>query len=197
MKPTQLLAILLLAIACPLAAAQAQNVYTVTPASPQPDAAALKPGLSVKYAYPGDVKSLHEAEGWRSYGPKAGPPLIGFDYADTLPEEKALTSDSVNYVVAFINGYMKFDKPGAYQLEFHSNDGLRVKISGVQVFEYDGRHPCEPGQRATVQVPEAGWYPVEALFFQRVGTSCMLLNWAPPGEAWDWAPLEIYGYIEE
>ena len=173
MKPTQLLAILLLAIACPLAAAQAQNVYTVTPASPQPDAAALKPGLSVKYAYPGDVKSLHEAEGWRSYGPKAGPPLIGFDYADTLPEEKALTSDSVNYVVAFINGYMK------------------------QVFEYDGRHPCEPGQRATVQVPEAGWYPVEALFFQRVGTSCMLLNWAPPGEAWDWAPLEIYGYIEE
>ena len=190
-------AALLLCLAWPLMSAQAQSPIALMPADPQPDAAAIKPGLAVKYAYPGDIKSLYEAEGWRKYKLKAGPPLVGFDYPDTLPEEKALTSDSVNYVVAFINGYMRFDKPGSYQLEFHSNDGLRVKISGKQVFEYDGRHPCEPGQRATVQVPEAGWYPVEAVYFQRLGTSCMLLNWAPPGQAWDWAPLDIYGYLPQ
>lgn len=195
MKPRLLLAALLLVVACPMAVAQAQNSYKLTPADPQPDEAALKPGLAVKYAYPGDVKSLHEAESWRNYELKPGPPLIGFDYADTLPEEKALTSDSVEFVVAFIDGYIKFDQPGPYQLEFHSNDGLRVKISGQQVFEYDGRHPCEPGKRVTVEIPQAGWYPVEALFFQRSGTSCMLLNWAPPGQAWDWAPLEIYGHM--
>lgn len=197
MTLTKLFAAAVLILACQVGAAQAQKVYNLTPADPQPDESRIKPGLAVKYSYPADVKSLGEAESWRSHGPKAGPPLIGFDYPDTLPEEKALTSDSVQFVIAFINGYMKFDKPGIYQLEFHSNDGLRVSISGQKVFEYDGRHPCEPGERASVNVPEPGWYPVEALFFQRVGTSCMLLNWAPPGEAWDWAPLEIYGYVEE
>lgn len=195
MKLRHVLAAAMLAVACQWGSAMAQKVYTLSPADPQPDEAQIEPGLTVKYAYPGDVKSLYEAEGWRDYDLKAGPPLIGFDYPDTLPDEKTLTSDSVHYVVAFIDGYMKFEKPGTYQLEFHSNDGLRVKISGVQVFEYDGRHPCEPGERASVEVPVAGWYPVEALYFQRVGTSCMLLNWAPPGEAWDWAPLEIYGHI--
>lgn len=195
MTLTRLLAAALFAVACLWGSAQAQQVYNLTPANPQPDEAQIKAGLAVKYSYPGDIKTLFEAEGWRSHGPKAGPPLIGFDYPDTLPDEKALTSDSVQFVVAFIDGYMKFDKPGTYQLEFHSNDGLRVKISGQQVFEFDGRHPCQPGERASVNVPEPGWYPVEALYFQRVGTSCLLLNWAPPGEEWDWAPLEIYGYV--
>ena len=135
-------AILLFSLLLPASAAFAQGAIALTPADPQPDASAIKPGLSVIYAYPGDVKSLHQAESWRDYDTKPGPPLIGFDYPDTLPEEKALTSDSVHYVVAFIDGFIRFDKPGAYQLEFHSNDGLRVKISGQQVFEYDGRHPC-------------------------------------------------------
>lgn len=177
------------------AAAAFAGPTALTPASPQPDAAALKPGLGVVYAYPPEVRTLDQAKSWLPYGTEPGPPLIGFDYIDTAPGENALTSNRAEYVVASITGFIRFDKPGTYRLEFQSNDGLDVFIGGAHVYRYDGRHPCESSGWVEVSAPEAGWYPLEALFFQRLNTSCLLMQWEPPGEATEWTPNDAFAHI--
>lgn len=178
--------------------AAAADVHRLTPANPQPDASALKPGAYVEYIYR-EAKSLHEANSWLGYGDlkKPGPPLQGFTYEDSKLGENVLTADADEMVIASINGYLNFPEPGTYKLTFWSNDGLRVSIGGVEVYEHDGRHPCETLDPATVEVPEAGWYAVEALFFQRLNTACLVLEWQKPGESgdtWTVVPAEAYAH---
>lgn len=168
---------------------------TLTPADPQPDEAALVEGLAVDYAYPPDVKTLREAEDWLGYGTEPGEPLIGFDYPDTEEGEIVLTSKNTVYVVANINGYLRFDEPGIYELDFLSNDGLKVTIGGQEVAFFDGRHPCENAGVTQVNAPSAGWYDLNALYFQRLGTACLLAEWTPPGGSLDWIPNENTAYL--
>lgn len=177
-----------------LAGAALAGPVAIRPAAEQPAAAELRPGLAVTYAFPTDVRSLYDAEQSRNYRPTKGKPLVGFDYPDTASGENALTSDQAEKVVAYISGLMRFEKAGVYRLSFQSNDGLRVILGGAQVYEHDGRHACVNSYTAEVSVPEPGWYPVEALWFQRLSTSCLLLRWQPPGGAEDWAPNAIFAH---
>lgn len=184
------LAVLLLLWA-PMALGQARLV----PADPQPDAAALRPGLGVEYVYPADVKRLSDANGWNEHYRKPGPALVGFDYPDTSPGERTLTSDVAERVIAFIDGYIRFDRPGVWRLEFWSNDGLQVRIGGVEVYKHDLRHPCETLGWQEFTVPEAGWYEVEAVYFQRLNTACMMMKWQAPGEGGlSWTPQDVYAH---
>jgi len=164
------------------------------PANPQPDASKLKQGLAVSYAYPGDVKDLAGARAALKKGAKRGMPLVGFDYPDTLKGEMALTSTKAFQVVAGIKGFIRFDKVGVYKINFQSNDGLRVVIGGQRVALFDGRHPCESTQKRSVEVPVAGWYELDAVYFQRLGTSCLLMEWTPPGGEQDWVPNDAVAY---
>ena len=159
------------------------------PADPQPSG--LKSGLSVKYAYPLDVKNLNQAERYLKKG-KAGEPLSGLDYRDTGPGEKALTSTQVENVAAAISGYVKFDSPGTYTVDFLTNDGLDARIGGQTVGYFDGRQACRETEAVEVEVPQAGWYPIEITYFQRVGTSCLHMR-AGVGEP-DWMPNTAFGY---
>lgn len=159
------------------------------PANPQPSG--LKSGLAVKYAYPMDVKSLNQAERYLKKG-KPGTPLKGLDYRDTAQNEKALTSKQIEHVAAAISGYVKFDSPGTYTIDFLTNDGLDARIGGQQVGYFDGRQACQETRAVQVEVPQAGWYPLEITYFQRVGTSCLLMR-AGKG-APDWMPDSAFGY---
>ena len=162
----------------------------LAPADPQPEG--LEEGLGVAYAYPRDVRLLVEAERYRDEA-EPGKPLIGFDYIDTGGE--ALTSGERQQVVAFIEGYVRFDQAGLWKMQWHSNDGLEVRIGGEQVYRHDGRHGCETlGWKAEFEVPEPGWYPLEATWFQRLGTSCLLMEWAPPGGEMGWTPNAATGF---
>lgn len=167
----------------------------LTPADPQPNADALTEGLAVAYAFPPDVKSLRDAEYFAKEA-KPGEPLIGFDYIDTEDGEPVMTSSQSIQVVAKISGFLKFDAPGVYEVDFISNDGLRVHIGGQEVSEFDGRHPCENAGITQVEAPVAGWYPLEALYFQRVGTACLLAEWTPPGGELDWIPNENTAHLK-
>ena len=167
----------------------------LTPADPQPAADALAEGLAVSYAFPPDVKSLRDAEYFAKEA-KSGEPLLGFDYIDTEEGEPTLTSGQSIQVVAKISGFLKFDAPGVYEVDFISNDGLRVHIGGQEVSEFDGRHPCENAGVVQVEAPVAGWYPLEALYFQRKGTACLLAEWTPPGGELDWIPNENTAYLK-
>lgn len=177
------------------AAVATANPIKLTPADPQPAADALAEGLAVAYAYPADVKTLRDAE---YYAKEAKPaePLIGFDYIDTEDGEMVMTSAQSIQVVAKITGFLKFDAPGVYEVDFISNDGLRVHIGGQQVSEFDGRHPCENAGVTQVEAPVAGWYPLEALYFQRVGSACLLAEWTPPGGELDWIPNENTAHLK-
>lgn len=174
--------------------AAAREPIPLTPARPQPEAASLLPGLAVTYAYPHDVQWLSDAQGALRFGAEPGPPLVGFDYVDTAPGEKALTSKRAEHVAARIEGYVRFDRPGVWHLAFHSNDGLSVTIGGREVYRHDGRHPCETRGWEAVSVPEPGWYRLEAIWFQRLSTSCLLAEWQGPDGKKGWIPNEVFAH---
>ena len=178
-----------LALMCATAVAAGPKV--LQPASPQPSG--LKPGLNVKYAYPGDVRHLRAAEQALEKGAEQGPPLTGLDYRDTNVGEPALTSKRAEKVAAEITGYVKFDAPGVYKIDFLSNDGLKAVIGGQVVAKHDERTPCGPTFQEEVQVPKAGWYPVHMIFFQRLNTSCLHMRMAPKGKRVTWVPDSAFG----
>ena len=174
------------------ASAAAADPLPLTPASPQP--AGLSSGLSVIYAYPGsDIKSLADATAALNAAPKAGKPLTGLDYSDTSPGQVTLTSDRVENVAARITGYVKFDAAGSYDIEFLTNDGLDARIGGQRVGHFDGRQACGSTRVIEVSVPEPGWYPVDILYFQRLGTSCLHMKWGPLDGKRTWTPDEVFG----
>lgn len=188
----RLLAAAIFAVLAGAWAAAAEPVR-LSPAEPQPES--LEDGLQVRYAYPPDVRYLSEAERWRDRAQYPSEPLVGFDYPDTERGDPALTSPAATKVVAFIEGFIRFPEAGTWRVQFHSNDGLRVRIGGVEVYEHDGRHTCQThGWERELIVPEAGWYPVEALYFQRFQTSCLLMEWAPPGQEMQWTPNDVFGH---
>lgn len=159
------------------------------PANPQPTG--LKPGLAVEYAYPPDVKTLNQAErALKRASP--GTPLKGLDYRDTADGDLTLTSTQAHHVVAGISGYVKFDSPGVYNIDFLTNDGLEAYIGGQQVGYHNRRVPCFETQEVQVEVPQAGWYELKATYFQRVGTSCLHMR-AGKGSP-DWMPNSAFGY---
>lgn len=166
----------------------------LTPANPQPSRAQLTQGLQVSYATAMDIKALNQAESAIKRWGKPGKPLRGLDYADTQPGENALTSQHSQKVAAQINGYIHFDRAGVYDIDFVTNDGVRARIGGQRVGYFDGRQTCQATVTQTVQVPQAGWYEVDILWFQRLQTSCLNMRWGPEGSKLKWVPNSAFGY---
>lgn len=149
---------------------------TLSPADPQPSAGSLSAGLAVSYAYPSDVRTLEDANGALRKA-KKGPPLKGLSYVDNREGDDTLTSRSSKKVAAAISGYIKFDAAGTFEIDVISNDGVAVSIGGQPVALYDEIHACEPAGVQEVVVPVAGWYEIEATYFQRKGTACLMMDW--------------------
>ena len=166
----------------------------LTPANPQPGG--LKSGLSVAYGYAPSgqhIKSLADASAVLNAGAKGGKPLRGLDYRDTNKGENTLTSERAENVAASIQGYIRFDKPGVYDIDFFTNDGLNASIGGQRVGLFDGRQICDSTISTEVEVPSAGWYTFSALYFNRLNTSCLMMRWAPTGSEMDWVPNNVFG----
>lgn len=164
----------------------------------QPSEGELQPGLHVLYAYR-DIKWLKEVEPWIEDKGKPGEPLPNLGYYNDEGED-VLTTTVPQFVAAEITGFMKFPEAGQYALEFASNDGLWVFMGADQteVYKHDGRHVCDTLGPVDVTVPEAGWYPLRILYFQRYKSSCLWLSWRAPGEAEigeDPVPEEFFGHM--
>lgn len=167
---------------------------TFAPANPQPDPAALRPGLAVAYAYPADIRTLRDARKLRGRA-QPGPPLPALNFRDTARGENALTSRQPERVAAFVEGYVRVDAPGPHGLQFWSNDGLEVTIGGAPVHFHDGRHTCQTKGWGTFNAPAAGWYKLEAVYFQRLNTSCLIMNWRPPGGSEGPTPAANFAHL--
>ncbi|MDW4496541.1 PA14 domain-containing protein [Sulfitobacter sp. D35] len=183
-------AVLALALALPGALAAAPK--QLTPANPQPGS--LSPGLAVNYAIPNEVRTLYDAQKALEKRALKGDPLVGLSYKDTSEGDPVLTTKFAYKVAAHIKGYIRFDAPGEYKVNFLSNDGVRVNIGGQQVAEYDDIHACEATGWQSVQVPQAGWYEIETLYFQRKGTSCLMMQWQAPGQKASYVPNSAFGH---
>ncbi len=163
----------------------------LTPANPQPSG--LSAGLAVSYAYPSDVKTLADARSALDKRATQGPPLSGLSYEDTTDGSKVMTSRFSTNVAAQITGYIRFDAAGIYTVNMWSNDGIEASIGGQEIAYYDDRHPCEPAGEVQVSVPQAGWYALEALYFQRQGTACLMLEWGS-GSDLELVPDAAFGH---
>ncbi|WP_170482120.1 PA14 domain-containing protein [Ruegeria arenilitoris] len=163
------------------------------PASPQPNA---KAGLNVKYAWEGNpprkIQNLSKVKSLLKKA-KPGQPLRGLDYRDTNEGDPVLTYNQAFNVAAEITGYMKFDSPGIYELETWSNDGIDAWIGGQQIGYVNGRQPCEANQRTEVEVPQAGWYQLRISYFQKYGTSCLMMKSGKKGGRITWTPNNVFG----
>ena len=176
-------AVLCAAFAPAIAFAQA---VTLQPASPQPSG--LSAGLAVSYAsLPSGGRALSDAKRALKKA-EPGTPLRGLSYDDTVEGAPTLTSGKAQFVAARITGYIKFDKTGTYTLDFLNNDGLALSIGGQKVADYDGVHACGYAGEVEVNVPQAGYYPLEATYFQRKGTACLMMEWGADADSLDFVP---------
>lgn len=161
-------------------------------ADPQPED--VTEGLAVEYAFPKDVKSLRDAYIAIGIGAEPGTPLVGLDYLSSESAPFALTSEKETKVAAQIAGYIRFDAPGIYTLETYSNDGLQLSIGGQEVAKVDEKRACDPIGKVDVSVPDAGWYALEALYWQRKGGSCLILEWAEKDGELSVVPATAFGF---
>ena len=169
----------LLSLTLLLGANAAAAEHAVSPASPQPAAAALKPGLGVNYHFT-LVRTIHEL--LRYAEPRkgdVGKPLPQLNYHTGY--SNVLTSDRNVGVGAKIYGFIKFDKAGIYNLKVHSNDGVRLLLGGKQIFEDGSVHSDEMSDPIPVKVEQPGWCPMLIWYFQRKGTATLELYWQEPG----------------
>ena len=164
---------------------------TLSPANPQPSG--LKSGLAVTYAFPVDVKLLSHAEAALKQAPVRGKPLAGLSYPE-IQGGTALTSGKQHSVAAAIKGYIKFDEAGTYRLRFFTNDGLNMAIGGVRVGYETDRTPCSSTGWVNVSIPQAGWYPLNGLWFQRLSNSCLEMEWQTPSGQKGAVPNSAFGY---
>ena len=163
------------------------------PANPQPSP---KAGLNVKYVGTGNqhkkIRDLSQAKSMLSKA-QPGQPLRGLDYRDTSQGDDVMTFDSAYNVAAEITGYMRFDSPGIYELETWSNDGIEAFVGGQNIGYVTGIQGCEANQRTEVEVPKAGWYPLKIIYFQKLGTSCLMMKSGKQGERFTWTPNAVFG----
>lgn len=167
-------------------------VIELTPASPQPSG--LKQGLKAQFAFGDRPRTLSQAQGKLSANPARATPLTKLQWPDK--GKGALMFGTKNYerIIANLTGYIRFDAPGEYGLEFFANDGLLVWIGGKQVAKLDGINPCSSAGRPTVKVPQAGWYEFRAFYYQKEGTACYESEWKKPGGKRGLIPDSAFGY---
>lgn len=155
------------------------KVPSVAPADPQPDAAALKDGLAVRY-YFSRFTHIDNLAAWiNSDDGIEGTPLPNLDYQ--MGAGNVLTTTSADLVGAHITGFIQFAEPGTYTLKVTSNDGVRVTLSGEMIFEDPEIHADTASPPLVVDIGEPGWYPLDILYYEKKGTAALKLHWKPPG----------------
>ncbi len=148
------------------------------PASPQPKAEVLKPGLAVNY-YFAIFNSIDELVGWMDQKKgKPGKSIEQLNYKVGIG--KVLTSDSSNFVGAHITGLIHLDKPGTYNFLITSNDGVSISLGGEIIFEDPDVHSDSTSEPIAVAITTPGWYELDVLYFEKKNTSTLIVKWKRP-----------------
>ena len=178
------------------APAAAEEIGGLSPATPQPLAEALQPGLAVTYYWHkfNDTQEITEWAKYRKGNP--GKPIEILDY--WVGDGEVLTSGRTDFVGAHIMGLINLSKAGTYTFSTHSNDGIDLKIGGQQIVKDTGVHSDRYSDLVNVKITTPGWYPVDLLYFEKQVTSTLELFWLQPGETGqlNHVPAEAFAHIE-
>jgi PA14 domain len=167
------------------------GTVNLTPVTPQPDSASMKPGLAVRYvsAKVRDVDAI-EAIG----GGTVGRPLPQLNYHSGTGF--VLTSNYADFVGAKIRGFINFEQPGRWLMTAESNDGVRVRLNDQVIIEDPGVHADQFSNTAELNVAAAGWYKLEVTYFERKSTSTLKLYWQRPDSSeFEIVPAAAFGYL--
>lgn len=172
----------------------ADPVTGLAPASPQPAAEQLKPGLAVTY-YFNKFNDTREIPDWAKYksGVK-GEPILLLDYF--VGDGDVLTSGRADFVGADIDGYINFPVAGTYTIAMRSNDGVDLKIGGKRIVHDPLVHSDRFSDLIPVEIVEPGWYPLDLLYFEKQVSSTLELYWLKPGGGGqlDFVPEESFAH---
>jgi hypothetical protein len=172
-----------------------QPMSGLRPLEPQPDPAALRPGLAVTYHY-NMFRHVDQLVQWaKSNEGEAGRPLPVLDY--NVGPGRVLNTEKEDGVGAVIEGLIRFPEAGTYEIVVHSNDGVKLRIGDVLVYADPDVHPDRLSEPIPVRIDQAGWYPLSVLYFERKGTSTLELYWLLPGEPdrVRYVPAEAYAHL--
>ncbi len=172
-------------------------VSGLKPLSPQPEPKLIAPKLSVTY-YDVKVRWIDELVRFANVREgHPGEPLPMLNY--NTGAGNVLTTDRKMLVGAYIDGLMKFDVPGTYQLAAVSNDGIRLYVDGELIIDEPGVRGTEFTDTTMVTIEEPGWYGLHIKYFQRKGTAALELYWKRPDKDGDLeiVPAEAYAHILE
>ncbi|NQV81283.1 MAG: hypothetical protein HQ495_12075 [Alphaproteobacteria bacterium] len=187
-----ILAALLAASVGPFAAPSAAG--DIKAAHPQPDSAVVKPGLSVKYYIDrfNHIDEVINAATWMK--PVRGEPLPMLNY--NVGAGPVLTNKNDDLVGAFIQGYIKIDKPGTYLFSVQHNDGVRVWVGNEMIYDAPFVAPDTWSPNLEVVANEAGWYPLRMIYYEKKSTATLELYWQAPGAAsFEFVPAAAFGHI--
>ena len=84
---------------------------------------------------------------------------------------------SKDFVAAIITGCINFPTSGTHMIRVRSNDGVRIAIGGLSVHEDPEAHPDRNSEPVPVAVSEAGWLPIEIVYYERRGSWSIELTW--------------------
>ncbi|MBT4042735.1 MAG: hypothetical protein HOF11_04445, partial [Rhodospirillaceae bacterium] len=148
-----------------LAPARAQTVVgNLALAAPQPGPGEMSPGLAVEYIR---MFARHVDEIEIAGKGIMGEPLEMLDW--NTGDGPVLTHANDDGLGARITGFIKFAKAGDYLMAMQSNDGVRLFIGGQLIVDDPSVHSDRFSPNVTVQVRQAGWYPLYLLYFERKG----------------------------
>ncbi|MCH8219403.1 MAG: hypothetical protein IH892_21835, partial [Planctomycetes bacterium] len=77
-----------------------------------------------------------------------------------------LSDERQNFALRF-TGFIRLPRTQVYRFYIESDDGTRLTVGGKRVVDHDGVHGMTEASGEIAL--EAGWHPVELLYFQGVG----------------------------
>ncbi|WP_373501942.1 PA14 domain-containing protein [Desulfococcus sp.] len=170
------------------------GVHGNPPGGPDPEG--LSPGLRVLYFY-GKYRSVHELpDGDAALLEKGRPgepiPVIDHQFG----QDEVFGSGRNLGVGVQMKGYILLEKPGRYEFQALSNDGVEVKIDGQKVVSDPGVHSDRLSDIGGVTVEKPGWHPLMVKYFQRKGTAALKFYWKAPGkDGFEVVPAKAYGHM--
>ena len=160
--------------------------------SPQPAVSELRPGLAVTYDY---ARQVHVDDIEVLRNPVIGKPLENI--AHRTIDGNVLTSTQAMLVAAHIRGLIRFDAAGTYLFRIESNDGVKAKIGGQQIWVDPEIHPNRWSAPIPVVIETPGWYELWINYYQKKGTSALQLVWTiPESESETHVPPEVLAHLQ-
>lgn len=156
----------------------------------------LQPGLQPVYFYKffaRNVRLLPKGEEAKRKG-KVGKPILEINHQ--FGRGAVFGSGTSRGIGIRMNGALHFPTAGTYVLQTLSNDGIDIYLNNNRVLADPTQHSDQLSAESHLNIPAAGWYPIQINYFQRKGTAALKLYWKTPGSNEKvTVPPEAYGHL--